>query len=425
MPFLDSLDIANSALQKCGASRIESATEDSKSNTECSFAYDKLRRPELRRNVWRFAIKKTALRAIDTTTLLLDPPLYDATKTYLLGAIVKDANGQLWTSLSADNINNTPGGNNEDWDSYFGPLTVSLYSSETSYSAGELVYKAGAVAGSYQIYLSLTNNNDEAPDVATAWDVDTTYYANQVVSYSGDLWRSLLAFNVGTTPADGPLAWDSTATYSTSQTVTGSDNFIYSSVGSGNTGHDPTTDGGVHWTNTNVAHAWSRSPTLTTGGITWRAVGAALAPLSILYPLGGGPLSDTTTRNVFRLPAGFLREAPQNPKAGSTSYLGAPCGLPYADWEPESEYFVSGQQGPIVFRFVADITIVSKMDDMFCEGLACRIATAVCQPLTQSGGKLGDIASAYNKFMSEARTVNAVETGATEPPIDDYIECRG
>ncbi len=425
MPFIDSLDIANRALQHVGAVQISAPDEDSKNNKEVAFAYDKVRRAELRRNVWRFSIRKAALRPIETTTLLLSAPAYDSTKTYLPGAIVQDTNGQYWMSLKPDNINNSPGGNNDYWDAYFGPLTVSLYDDSTSYFTGELVYMAGADAGSYQVYMSLKNGNADTPNVATAWDSATTYYSDQVVSHGGSQWRSLLPFNLGTTPAEGPLAYDSTATYAADDTVTGSDNFIYSSVAGSNTGNDPTTDGGIHWTNTNVANAWSNSPTLTVSAISWMPIGSlALRPLTMLYPIGSGPMSDTTSRNVYRLPAGFLREAPQDPKAGSTSFLGAPSGLIYDDWEFESNFIVTACSSPIVFRFVADVTTVSKMDDMFCEGLACRVAESVCEPITQSTAKLAAIASEYQKFMGEARTVNAVETGAEEPPEDDWVMVR-
>lgn len=425
MPFLDSLDIANRALQHCGSPQIIDINEDSKANQEVAFAYDKLRRAELRRNVWRFAIRNVALRPVATTTLLLNPPTYSAAATYLPGAIVQDTNGIYWISLKPDNTNNTPGGGNEYWDAYFGPLAVSLWDSGTTYSSGELVYMAGATNGSYQVYMSLKSGNSDAPNVANAWTSTTTYYADQVVSYGGYYWRSLLPFNVGTTPADGATAYDATATYSSGQSVTASDNFIYTSSTNGNIGNDPTTDAGVHWTNTNVANAWSRSPTITPSATSWRTIrGNALRALSILYPIGSGPLGDVATNNIYRLPAGYLRRAPKDPKAGATSYLGAPSGLPYDDWKFENDYLVTSESGVIILRFVADVSIVRQFDDMFCEGLGCRIGVEICESLTQSTSKIQTIASAYKQFMGEARMANAIEIGTEEPPEDDYVSCR-
>lgn len=351
MPYLDSLDIGQRVCQHVGCRQIATVDEDSKQNKEISFAYDKVRRAELRRNVWRFAVRKAVLRAIDTTTMLLVPSAWDSTKTYLPGAIVADDNGQMWLSMTPDNVNNEPGVT-DAWDMYFGPMSVSLYDSTQAYFAGELVYKLGAVAGSYQVYISMQSSNEDDPATATAWDSTVTYKQDDTVSYSGSQWRSLIPVNLNVTPADGPAAYDNTATYSAAQTVTGSDNFIYSSVAGSNTGHDPVTDGGVHWTNTNVANGWSRTPTLTASSIKWMPLTATLGNLAFIYPIGSGPSSQGATRNVFRLPAGYLRVAPQDPKAGSMSNLGASTALTYTDWLFEGDYIVSAETGPLLFRFV-------------------------------------------------------------------------
>src|ERR1700724_1652998 len=166
--FIDSLDIANRALDHCGQEPILSVTEDSKKNQLCARVYDKVRRAELRRNYWRFSIKKCVIRAIDTTTLKLSPSLWSNTATYLPGSIVKDSNGALWISILEENINNTPGGNNEYWEAYFGPMTASLWVSTNSYWSGELVYIVTGAA-SYQVFMSLQNSNTDTPNVGTAW----------------------------------------------------------------------------------------------------------------------------------------------------------------------------------------------------------------------------------------------------------------
>lgn len=78
-----------------------------------------------------------------------------------------------------------------------------------------------------------------------------------------------------------------------------------------------------------------------------------------------------------------------------------------------------------MLRFVADMVDVPRMDALFCEGLAARIGLEVCEPITQSTSKMGAIKTLYDQVMSDARTVNGIETGAEEPPVDDYIACRG
>jgi hypothetical protein len=127
---------------------------------------------------------------------------------------------------------------------------------------------------------------------------------------------------------------------------------------------------------------------------------------------------------VFALPSNFLREAPQDPKAGSTSYLGAPTGLMYTDWEYQGNYLISRTAYPIVYRFVADVTLVPTFDDMFCEGLGALIGESTCERITQSDAKVGMCQRIYQQKITEARAVNGIETGATEPAEDDFITCR-
>lgn len=425
MPFLDSLDIANSGLQSLGANPILSVDEDSTNNLEMSACYDKLRRAELRRNVWRFAVRRTALRAMTTTTLVLVPAQYAATKTYLLGEVVQDANSLAWISQIPENINSAPGGNNTSWDMYFGPMTADIWSATTTYFAGEVVYVLSSSAPSgYQVYMSLTNSNAAVPGTADAWSATVQYKQDDTASYSGNQWRSLLPVNLNTTPAVGPSPFDIGATYATSNTVTASDNYIYSSVGSGNVGHDPTTDGGVHWTNTGVLTAWEKTPTILASSKSWRAIVATLANLPTAYPIGCGPAEQSTTHNVFRLPCGFLREAPQNPKSAGMGPLGGPTGIDVNDWAYEGNFIVSGDTGPIIFRFVADVTKVTDMDDMFCQGLGERMAKKTCYRITQSTAKEQLCEQNYRDIMGQARLVNGIEKGPEYPPDDEYLTVR-
>jgi len=59
--------ICNLGLQKIGASRISSLTEDSKNANECSACYSHLRDAELRRHNWNFARKRVTLAPSDVT----------------------------------------------------------------------------------------------------------------------------------------------------------------------------------------------------------------------------------------------------------------------------------------------------------------------------------------------------------------------
>lgn len=423
MPFFDSLDIANRALDHLGATHIETPTEESVNNAKIAPIYDKVRRAELRRNNWRFAIRKCILHPVDTTTYLLAPALWNVGTLYLPGSIVADANGQLWLSTQPNNTGNQPGAS-DIWENYFGQMTADIYDTTggTTYFAGDLVYIPSADS-SYIVYMSMINGNTEAPNTADVWSATQTYMQDQTASHSGSQWRSLIAMNLDNIPATGPANWSATTAYTTSQQVTGLDGFIYTAA-QGNTGVNPVTDGGTNWTNTDMPNAWTSSPLIPATSNLWVPIYAAMQSLSILYPLNTGPLSQALTRNIFRLPAGYLRQVVGDPTAGINPFLGAPVGRVSKDWEFEGNYILSQQSTPLMLRFVADIQTVTKMDDMFCEGLAARIAMEACEAITNSNAKMQTCINTYKQMMGEARIVNAVEIGPVEPPEDDYITCR-
>jgi hypothetical protein len=544
--FLSPTDIGNRAAQHCGAEMMDANlgfTEVSKIARQVSFVYGKLRRAELRRNIWRFSIRWAALRPIDTNTLLLAPTLWISTTTYFVGSIVADANNTFWISRIPNNVGAQPGVNYAAWEPYFGPLTVSLYDSSQEYLSGEIVYTA-AGDGTYNAYLSLVSSNALHPALPNQWSVATTYFQNNVVQVfpawavgttyaagatvtytDGNTYTSLVSGNVGITPSSlvnwaltptltlatqgvpetttvtppntspvlewvqstvyglggfvmfngteyvsiannntgnppnatgsafwaalsggtlfmslidlnrgnnptaTPALWAVGTTYAAGAKVAGSDGNIYSSIGSGNVGNNPVTDGGVNWTNTGVLVPWTTVFAQGGGNDQWTQIGGALFPsgvglseLNIVYPIGTGPLSQYGTRNVYRLPAGFLREAPQDPKAGSDSLFGAPTNRFYDDWNLEGNYITTSESRPIVFRFGADVQDVTGFDDMFCEGLAVIIAEAIAISMVEFRDRLEEIRT--SKKMLEGRIVNGIETGATEPAMDDFLACR-
>lgn len=431
MSFLTPVDIANRCLQHCGAERlgILGFAEDSKNASECNFVYDKVRKAELRRNVWRFAVRPVILRPIASTTVLIRPTLWSATTTYFLGSIVQDQTNQYWISNVPDNLNNQPE-NSLTWDEYFGPLTASLYDATTAYFVGELVY-VPVGTGVNRTYLSLTNGNTDNPATPTAWSATVTYRKNQVVTRSAVAYMSRIDLNINQDPAATTAAWVSSTVYSIGQQVVASDGVIYTSLTNSNFANDPTTDGGINWQNTGTLSPWTSTFVGGSGSINWLQIGGpefpggvTLAPLVTPFPLTQGVTPQSSPRNAFRLPAGYLREAPRDPKAGSLSALGAPSGLTYDDWLLRGDYLISIWGDPIPFWFVADTVDVTRMDDLFCEGLAARMALELVEPLTQSVTKLTQIRAEYLRLMTEARLVNGIETSPEEPPEDDYISCR-
>lgn len=504
--FSTPIDIANRALQHLGARRIDpnlGFTENSKNASEIAASYDKLRAAELRRNTWRFAIRRAVLRPVNalaisgqpftvaTTTpatpiaptMLVLPALWQPLATYSLGSLVSDTSGSLWINVVPASTDQEGPGYSAHWEQYFGPVTADSYISSTAYSAGELCYTFPG-NGLYTVFQSLMNGNQAPPAVAMpwlsntvyaedetaivypAWDPLVTYAAGPAVLYTdGNVYASLANGNLNNPPPANPSLWavfptTTDANGNTISAITEWSPVVTYTLGAivdlggvlyvlpfasasgqgtipsgGQGGWRAITGGALYQSlvDLNQGNApassptqWTTSTAVTsgTGSPQWRTLGVALQQLGIVYPLGSGPTTQSATRNAFRLPANFLRRAPRDPKAGSMSWLGAPTGMFYDDWNFEGDYIVSREFGPITLRFVGDVTQVTKMDPMFCEGLAARIAYEVAEPLTQSKQKKDDAGTAYKAFMSEARLMNSIEVGADEPPLDDYIACR-
>src|SRR5260370_40422134 len=116
------------------------------------FEYDKIRRAELRRNLWTNATRTGAIRALDTTSRLLNFPAYAASTPYPAGYVVTYGN-LTWVSLIDANLSNTPGtaatSGQLPWDTYYGPVACNAWNdtiqntvttNNTSYHIGEIAY---------------------------------------------------------------------------------------------------------------------------------------------------------------------------------------------------------------------------------------------------------------------------------------------
>ncbi len=406
MGLISPTDVSNRALQKCGVTNLIASgallTEASNSARQVRACYDTLRRAELRRNVWTFACRRTVLRAYQTpsnivgvsssnpalsggVTRLITFGTFNIATTYAQSDIVTGSDGHVYISRKGANMGNDPTLPTSfvQWELYFGP--------------------------------------DAASEFVTTWVNTITYdIGNNVIGSDGNPYMAKTAANTNHNPVgDGGVHWV-TGTSQSSTSLNASfysgelayvgENLYLSLVNSNTV--DPTTNVDSVTGNT-FTNAWMQMTTAPT-----------IAELDFIFPIGAGPLADNSTRNVFRLPVGFLRDAPQAPKQGSSLFLGSPGALPYTDWEFDGDYILSVNPGPLIYRFVADFQDTTRMDPMFIEGFSCRIGLEVCEPLTQATDKLSAVANEYSKIMGEARTVNGIEQGATEPPEDDYITTR-
>lgn len=403
--FTRAEDIANRALQHCGLSRISTFKDPTDSAHEMLFTYDKVRRAEFRRNVWRFATRRVILRPQSRTTMAVATAAWSASEIYVLGSLV-NYGGVLYYSLVNDNLGVTPGTTSGQWATYFGPLVAHSWDANagTAWYAGELVYTPED--GSYGVYMSLVNGNLTDPKDYPAWVATTIYNAGDTV---GDGSTQLL-FQPGDAPVfNGNLPM----------------NFVGSSY--------------VSLADLNVSNqpdlspaSWAPLPIPNQPdgriGQSWVKVGITLASIQIIYPLTAGPLEQTSNRNAFLLPNGYLRRTVSDPKSGQNSVLGTPSGGNYEDWVFEGNFITSSTFSPIMLRFVADIAEVPQMDDMFCEALAARMAKEAGPVLladkADKAARMAATMQAYRALMSEAKTVNAVEIGSIQPAVDDYLACR-
>jgi hypothetical protein len=376
------LDIYNRALRNLGLP-VAGTVYDQTPVQEIAAIYDKVRRAELRRNLWIFATRTVALRALDTTSQVLTFGAYAAGTTYPAGYIVS-YNNTLWISKVNANLGNTPGSpvssGQQPWDLYFGPLIINTWNdsiqntsttNNLSYHIGELAY----YLSTGHVYSSLVEGNQNDPTAVDTWSATTMYSSGAVVSYNSTNYQSLVDRNFNYTPSTSPTQWSLTVT---NPTISGS--WIYLSD-------------------------------------------ATLTQFPLIYPVNAGPADDLSTRNAYRKPFGWLREAPRDPKAGANAWLGAHVGMPY-DRLTEQGLFLVGPSSfaEILRRFVADVTDVSLMDDMFCEGFAARLAVEAAPIIAPD--KMRAVKALYDEKMNEARLVDAIEEGPIEQDEDEYITVR-
>jgi hypothetical protein len=420
--FNTPVDICNQALQLCGVRRITTFSDGTVNSNAVANAYDNCRRFELRRNVWGHSVRRAVLRPVSLESLLFAPTAWDVGTTYPLGQLVTNTYGTgtaIWQSTVAGNVGNEPSETSIQWGLYFGPVNYEPYDSSLGYYAGDVTY------------------------IPATWASGTTYAAGAVVTYNSLPYLSLVGSNLNHEPDTNPTDWAVQKwplVYSSTLAQWNANTFynvgLFVQFGGGiyyalqaTTGNIPSTSP-TFWAlvvqQGPVAYVSlaSNNSSVPAADTNWLQLSGTLTAYAPLYPVGAGPQNDSSTRNVFLLPEGYLNEAPQDPKAGSTNYLGAPTGRFYSDWEIENDMIVSRDPSPIILRFAADVVNVSKFDSLFCMGLAASIAEIICEEVTQSVAKLQSIRAEYGRRMTEARVINGIEQGPTEPPLDDYITCR-
>lgn len=116
----------------------------------------------------------------------------------------------------------------------------------------------------------------------------------------------------------------------------------------------------------------------------------------------------------FPLPSDWLRMISPYPEMNSNS----------RDWQIEDRAIYTNDSAPLQIRYIKQETDPNKMDPLFREALASRMAMEMCEEITQSNTKRQLAAQDYKSAISEARRTNAIESIPAESVEDTWITVR-
>lgn len=445
--FQTALDVVNRGLQSIRQPRISSLREASRAANEANFCYDKLRDAELRRNLWDFAIKRAILRPVDASTVIWTPPAWAAVTTYPAFSVVSytppnlssaefgtEPTSYYWVcdaAITGSASNSTPDVDIR-WHRYFGPVTcdpfVAQPTNASAPSAPALGTTAGGSMGVQTVFVTITYVTSSGETVPSAESKITVPASNLFTVASPPAQTGATGYNVYASGSTGtetlqtasPIAIGTPWTEPTTGLIFGRGQPILPATQGFFVGEITLQNGTVY---TSLINNNQDVPPTS----NWLTQGGTTAALAIVYPIGAGPATDYKTMNAYRLPYGFLKPAPEDPRSDVAPYLGVPKWHTDTDWVFEGDYLVSATRDPIMLRFVADVIDVYDMDPMFCEGLGARIGVELAPALIE-GDKLGPIIlraeRRYKTVMTEARLANAITAGPTAMPPELYITVR-
>lgn len=126
------------------------------------------------------------------------------------------------------------------------------------------------------------------------------------------------------------------------------------------------------------------------------------------------PISGSQYANSFTFPPGTLRILKPDPKLRRNDW----------DWQIEGTSILTNDSAPLLVRYVYDETDPNKMDSLFREALAARMALEMCEELTQSNSKKEAANAWYDSALADAKRANAVEQIPQEFEDDTWVTVR-
>lgn len=122
--------------------------------------------------------------------------------------------------------------------------------------------------------------------------------------------------------------------------------------------------------------------------------------------------------NQFKLPADYLRLL----RIGTFLVYPKPVGD--GIYSIEGGAILTNIDAPLPIRYVRRISDPNAFDALFCEAFACRLAAECCEPITQSATKKQAAWQEYQRAITAAVRVNAVQRPPSAIGDDTWIEAR-
>lgn len=115
-------------------------------------------------------------------------------------------------------------------------------------------------------------------------------------------------------------------------------------------------------------------------------------------------LDGTTYSYAYAVPDDALRILPLT-DSGEAHGVSIP-------WKQEGGVLLSNYEAPRLVRYIGNLTDPGDWNPLFVEALAARLAMKIAMPLTNKASNLQGAKVAYEEAISEARRVNAIESGS-------------
>lgn len=124
----------------------------------------------------------------------------------------------------------------------------------------------------------------------------------------------------------------------------------------------------------------------------------------------------------YTTPSDYLRHAPRDPHERAM----------FAELLTEGNKLLTDSGTTLDLRYVSDLSVLPAgftdkeelFHPLFANAVSMRLAAEIAEELVGSSAKLDRVESAYVKFVSDARRIDAIENGPIEPEVDEFVAVR-